>query len=101
MPSVKQNQRVNKRMLEGGGKHRRPHGKDPIGPDVHPWDGGELGPPDRDKFPFPAPPQQMGLPSQFFMSSLPGIAASYDQFQRQFYGRNTLPLMRIFVPNLK
>lgn len=95
MPSIKQNNRVDRSRLVGGGRGKRDGGKNPIGPDAH-----EL-PHDESKFPMPAPPPFIGNPSQFFLSSLPGIAASYDQFQRQFYGRTSLPTQRIFIPNIE
>lgn len=98
MPSIRESQRVDRSRLGGAGHLRHHNGKNPTGPDVHP--GPELAPPDLHKFPQPAPPQELGGSSPNMSSSLPPIAASYDQFVRQFY-RSGLPLQRIFLVGLE
>jgi hypothetical protein len=48
--------------------------------------------------PMPMPPQTIMSP--FMSSSLPTAAATYDQFARQFYGRDFLPSYRILTPDV-
>jgi hypothetical protein len=84
VPSIKQNSAIDRSRLQNGGR----------------GEAREMKPAEGNRFPMPAPPPFIGNPSQFFVSSLPGIAASYDQFQRQFYGRSSLPMQRIFLPNI-
>jgi hypothetical protein len=48
-----------------------------------------------------SPPQQLGTPSAMFVGPMPAMAtSSYDQLERQFYGRNTLPTQRLFTPGV-
>lgn len=45
-------------------------------------------------------PQQPTVISPFMICPMPTVAASFDTFQRQFYGRGPNPQQRIFQPVL-
>jgi hypothetical protein len=39
--------------------------------------------------------------SPFMMCSMPPLAATFDQFSRQFYGRSVFPQQRILPPSIE
>lgn len=51
--------------------------------------------------PHPVAPPGPLAPSPFMQCSLPNLAASYDQYVRQFYGRSSLPTARLLPTGIQ
>lgn len=98
MPSIRASQKVDRHRLGHGGAGGWGKFPPPPPPERKPYDDPKE--PSVGKFPPPAPPElSLGGPSAMMMSSLPQLAASYDQFVRQFYTRG-LPQQRIFLTTI-